>query len=306
MRTRSLSGAASAVGLTHPTLRRHLEDMEHKLGVVLFTRSPEGLKPTAAAFKLEQSAIMMESAAETLLRRASADTASATGNVKIVCSEIMALEVLPPVFASLRRQHPHLHLDVAVDSNPSRVLQGTADISLQMARPTESGVLAQLACRIDVGLFAHARYILQAGAPEFLEDLKSQSLIGSDSTASRLDGLGALGLDVNPNDLAFRTENNYVQLAAIRAGAGIGAIQVPLAIRDPAMVRVLPHLNHQVEKWLVTHEDLLGDPRVRVVHDRIAEHLATYAREGRGTGVEHEDTAAVSSYEHGDSKINDV
>jgi DNA-binding transcriptional LysR family regulator len=289
MRTGSLSGAARSLGLTHPTLRRHLEDMEYRLGVVLFTRSPDGLKPTAAALKLEQSAIMMESAAETLLRRATADTFSETGVVKIVCSEIMALEVLPPVFARLRSQHPGLHLDVAVDANPTRVLQGSADISLQMARPSEVGVVARLACRIEIGLFAHARYIAQAGVPATLEDLRSMAVIGSNTPAAGLDVLRDLGLDIEPDAFVFRTESQYAQLAAIRAGAGIGAIQVPLAIQDPAMVRILPHLKTDVERWLVTHDDLLFDRRVRIVHDLIAVHLAAYARGGGALDAERDD-----------------
>ncbi len=282
MRTGSLSGAANAIGLTHPTLRRHLDEMEHRLGVVLFTRSPDGLKPTPAALRLEQSAIMMESVAETLLRRASADTVSETGTVKIACSEIMALEVLPPMFAALRARHPGLQLAVAVDNQPIRVLRGAADISLKMARPAaEEGVLAQLACRIEIGLFAHARYISQTGTPASLEDVRSLSVIGWDSAASGADVFGALGLNLGPEDLILRSESQYTQLVAVRAGAGIGALWAPLALRDPAMVRVLPDLKTFTERWLVTHEDSLRDRRVQVVHDMIAEHLAAYDWEAR-------------------------
>jgi DNA-binding transcriptional LysR family regulator len=281
MRTGSLSGAANAVGLTHPTLRRHLDEMEHKLGVVLFTRSPDGLKPTPAAFRLEQSAIMMESAAETLRRRASADTVSATGIVKIVCSEIMALEVLPPVFAALRARHQGLQLAVAIDNKPTRVLRGAADISLQMARPAEEDVLAQLACRIEIGLFAHARYISQTGTPASLEDLESLSLIGWDAAPSGADLFSELGLNPGPGAFVFRTESQYAQLAAVRAGAGVGALQAPLASRDPGMVRVLPDLKTFIEKWLVTSEDAIRDRRVQVVYDMIAEYLAAYTWEAR-------------------------
>ena len=38
----SLSGAASALHLSHPTLSRRLQRMEHRLGTRLFERLPTG------------------------------------------------------------------------------------------------------------------------------------------------------------------------------------------------------------------------------------------------------------------------
>lgn len=43
----SLSGAARQLGITQPTVGRHIAALETALGVVLFTRSPTGLLPTA-------------------------------------------------------------------------------------------------------------------------------------------------------------------------------------------------------------------------------------------------------------------
>jgi molybdenum-dependent DNA-binding transcriptional regulator ModE len=49
LRRGSLSAAARAVGLTQPTIGRHIDELEAGLGVALFTRSPGGLLPTARA-----------------------------------------------------------------------------------------------------------------------------------------------------------------------------------------------------------------------------------------------------------------
>ena len=48
----SLSGAARALGITQPTVGRHVAALEEALGVVLFTRSPGGLMPTELAFSM--------------------------------------------------------------------------------------------------------------------------------------------------------------------------------------------------------------------------------------------------------------
>ncbi len=45
----SLSGAARALGLTQPTMARHIEALERAVGFELFTRSQQGLAATEAA-----------------------------------------------------------------------------------------------------------------------------------------------------------------------------------------------------------------------------------------------------------------
>ena len=55
----SLSGAARRLGLTQPTVGRHIDALEEALGTTLFTRSPRGLTPTAAANALAPHAEAM-------------------------------------------------------------------------------------------------------------------------------------------------------------------------------------------------------------------------------------------------------
>jgi len=49
MRGGSLSSAARTLGVAQPTIRRQIEKLEEELGVVLFTRAPNGLVPTEVA-----------------------------------------------------------------------------------------------------------------------------------------------------------------------------------------------------------------------------------------------------------------
>ncbi|MGA8445269.1 MAG: LysR family transcriptional regulator, partial [Roseiarcus sp.] len=59
----SLSAAARRLGLTQPTVGRHIDALEDALGVTLFTRSPRGLNPTAAATALVPHAEAMAASA---------------------------------------------------------------------------------------------------------------------------------------------------------------------------------------------------------------------------------------------------
>jgi DNA-binding transcriptional LysR family regulator len=66
----SLSGAARSLGVTQPTVGRHIAALEKSLKLALFTRSPTGLLPTEAALALRIHAESMESTAAALERTA--------------------------------------------------------------------------------------------------------------------------------------------------------------------------------------------------------------------------------------------
>jgi DNA-binding transcriptional LysR family regulator len=49
LREGSLSGASRALGLTQPSIARHVDALEKAVGAALFVRTPRGLSPTDAA-----------------------------------------------------------------------------------------------------------------------------------------------------------------------------------------------------------------------------------------------------------------
>src|SRR5690349_9495876 len=102
----SLSAAARRLRLTQPTLGRHIQALEAALGVALFTRSPGGLAPTAAALDLVPPAEAMEAAAAALIRAASGAADETHGVVRLTASEMMGGEVLPAMLARFRAAHP--------------------------------------------------------------------------------------------------------------------------------------------------------------------------------------------------------
>jgi DNA-binding transcriptional LysR family regulator len=76
---------------------------------------------------------------------------------------------------------------------------------------------------------------------------------------------------------ALRTDSDVAQLALVRAGAGIGVCQAPLAARAPALVRVLPDaFSFRLDTWVTMHEDLRASPCCRVAFDVLAAGLQDY------------------------------
>jgi DNA-binding transcriptional LysR family regulator len=87
----------------------------------------------------------------------------------------------------------------------------------------------------------------------------------------------SLGVRASLRDFGLRSDSDLVQLASVRAGLGIGVCQVPLSRSPVPLVRVLPGVAFHLEVWMVMHEDLRAQARVRAVFDLLAACLADYA-----------------------------
>jgi len=275
----SLSGAARALGVAQPTVRRRIADLEASLGVVLFTRTPAGLDPTETAHALAGHAEAMAHAAAAFARTASAEAGEIAGVVRVTASDVIAIEVLPPILATLQARHPGLVIILSPSNRNEDVLRREADIAVRMARPAQEGLVARLVGVVTLGLHARRDLLERHGMPETIADVRRYGVIGPEHDNDILRSLRFGGVQVQPADFSFRSDSDVAQLAALRAGVGIGVCQIPLAARDPALVRLLPDaFEYPLETWMVTHEDLRGVARIRAVFDHLAEGLTDYLR----------------------------
>lgn len=278
LREGSLSGAARVLGLTQPTVGRHIAALEEALGQVLFTRSPTGLLPTEAALALRGHAEQMETAAAALQRAASARGAELVGTVRVTASEVIGVEVLPPILAALRERHPGLVLELALGNRVQDLLHREADIAVRMAPPEQGQLIARRIGSIELGLHAHPTYLDRCGRPASMAELVGHTMIGFDTVTPFIRaGAKRLG-GISRDSFSLRCDSDLAQLALVRAGAGIGVCQLPLAQRQPLLERLLPaQFAWPLETWVAMHEDLRQNAPCRLVFDALVDGLSRYA-----------------------------
>jgi DNA-binding transcriptional LysR family regulator len=273
----SLSGAARALGIAQPTVGRHVEALEAALGCALFTRSPQGLRPTEAALALRPHAQALRVNAAALLRVAASHGAGVRGTVRISASEVVSAEVLPPVLTALRRSHPELAIELVVSNALADLLNSDADVAVRMTRPTQEALVARRVGAVELGLFARRSYLAQHGTPTRWEDLTAHALIGFDRETAFLRTLRQKFPALQRRAFALRSDSDLAQLAALRAGFGIGVCQVPVARADLRLVRVLPDaFAPTLDTWIAMHEDLRGSARCKAVFDALAAGLLAH------------------------------
>ncbi|HEX8537567.1 MAG TPA: LysR family transcriptional regulator [Cystobacter sp.] len=278
----SLSGAARALGLTQPTIGRHIEALEQALATPLFIRSPQGLVPTEAALEIRPHAEAMRAAAASLRRAVSGAEGGARGTVRLTASEVVGAEVLPPMLARLRERHPGIALELVLSNRTQDLLKRESDIAIRMIRPAQAALLSRKVGVATLGLHAHRDYLARHGTPRSLEALSGHAVIGFDKESPSIQTLRAMGFRMTREEFAFRTDSDLAQLALIRAGAGIGVCQVGVARREEALVQVLAEdFAYPLDLWVVMHENLRASEPMRLVYDHLAAELKAYALTSR-------------------------
>ncbi|HEY2357309.1 MAG TPA: LysR family transcriptional regulator [Phenylobacterium sp.] len=278
----TLSAAAKLRGLTQPTLGRHIETLEQRLGSPLFLRSPRGLQPTDLALELKPHLHDMSAAASAAVRDASGAADSLLGSIRITASEIVGAEVLPSMLTSFRNQHPGVVIEMMLSNINDDLSRREADIAVRMTPPSQSSLIAKKVGEVSLGFYATADYLERHGTPELLEDFDEHALIGFDSPARGIRDVPGLNMPVSRETFSFRSDSDLAQLAATRAGFGIGVVQDGLA-RRYGLVHVLPDFNlFTLGCWIVMHENLRGNRRMRLMFDHLVDGMTAYVRESRG------------------------
>ncbi len=275
--TGSLSGAARARGITQPTVGRHISALESAFRQVLFTRSQTGLLPTEAALALRPYAETMQSTAAALERAATGQGTGVTGTVRISASEVIGVEVLPPMLAQLRRAHPALKIELVPTNRVQDLLHREADIAVRMTPPKQDQLIARHVGDVQLGLHAHADYLREHGTPAVPADLAGHALIGFDEETPFVRVARKALPAWNHDAFSLRTDSDLAQLALIRAGCGIGVCQVALARRGGGLTRVLANQwSFQLPTWVTMHEGLRASPRCKAAFDALVQCLQAH------------------------------
>jgi len=193
----TLSAAAKLRGLTQPTLGRHIETLEHRLGSPLFLRSPRGLQPTDLALELKPHLHDMAAAASAAVRDASGAADSLVGSIRITASEMVGAEVLPPMLTTFREAHPGIVIELMMSNIVDDLSRREADIAVRMAPPTQNALVAKKVGEVQLGFYATQDYLDCHGRPGSMEDLDEHTIIGFDGPARSVKEVAGMKVDVS-------------------------------------------------------------------------------------------------------------
>jgi len=256
----SLTGAARVLGLAHPTVARHVQQLESALGLALFDRRPTGLVLNRAGARLAASARGMLESARAFEQVTAAVRTSGSGVVRIMAPESLAA-LLPEILVPLRDRDPaeQIQVDLVVGTETASLLQQGADMAIRHSLPEQQDLICRRLAPLPYGLFAARGYVREYGMPGGA-DFAGHRFIDTVHEARLARWAERTRRPIAREQFVFRSDAFAGRLHAARAGWGIVALPVHVGSREPDLVRVLDdEPDYPVDLWLA------GRPEVRTV-----------------------------------------
>lgn len=277
----SLLAAARVLGLSQPTVGRHIDMLEAELKVTLFVRSRDGMALTEAGADLVDSSAEMVRSAEAFSRRAMGLDAELAGPVRISVNDVLGIYVLPAILRDFMDEHPDIEVEVEISNRAANLSRRDADVALRMFRPTQNDLIARKVTEIPMGFFASRGYIDRHGRPDSFNALRQNRLIGFDRETLLVDAARELNLPIKAQDFAFRTDNIVAQVEAVKAGVGIGILHQRLAVRMDGVEQVLRDVHlPELPLWIASHVEVRNNRRIRLFVDFLADRLKAFYAKG--------------------------
>jgi DNA-binding transcriptional LysR family regulator len=271
----SVNKAAVELGISQPTLGRHLQAMETKLGQSLFDRSTQGLSLTQFGANLLEECLQMQASAERLQRLSKGAEQQLSGRIRVSANELIALFYLPRILPTFLDTYPELSVEIEVSNSASNLDKRDSDIAIRMFRPTQLDLVTRHLMDLPLGFYAHPSYLEKHGTPRTPEDYFNYRILGFDRDRQFEEGGQALGLEIHNENFKFRTDFMPLHLALAKEGGGIvvthqtlceqaGLTRLDLGIKLP-----------ELPIYLTCHRDVQHNIKIRGLMDYLAEYLPT-------------------------------
>ncbi len=268
--SRSLTGAADALGVNHSTVFRRLGEIEKRLGAPLFERHRTGYGMTPAGEEMVALAERMDRDVMAFSRKLAGQTLTPSGEVRVTTNDTMLVYLLRPVLAAFRQQYPDIRVDMVVSNQALNLSKRDADIAI---RPTDTPPETLVGRRI-----ASLQWALYGRRSEFGNVAPDEGLDHSKlydrPWVSMADQFGHLKVaryvreHVAPERIVLKINTVLGLAEAVEDGIGIGHLPCFIADRRPDLVRLsMPNPDFAPGVWLLTHPDLRASPRIRAFLD---------------------------------------
>ena len=271
----TLAGAARSLNLAHPTVARHVQQLEAQLGVALFERSSSGLALNESGQRLAEVAERMRREAMTLESVGESVRSDTTGRVRITIAEVFA-DLVPELLQPLQEQAGVAERNIELIVSPQRLnlLDREADVAVRHLRPEQSELVCRRVGSLSMGAWASEAYIAERGMPN-IDNLPDHRLIDGLTTRGFSLALERLGYPIPDSQVSFHTDSLQSQRRAAELGWGIVGIPDYLAVRTAGLVRVLEDAPGEVslEIWVVARPAVRQQQLLRMVFDTLAEGL---------------------------------
>ena len=270
----TLTQAAQMLGKTQPTIGHQIAAFEYDLDMILFDRVGRSLHLTHAGASVVDILQRMKQAALDLERFAKGHQTTLDGVVRLTASDVVSAFDLPDVLHRVRQRAPALRIEIIASNDLQDLLRREADIAIRHVRPEQPDLVARKVATRHASLYAAREYLDRFGTPQTLSDLENAQWVSMAPPKEMIAYMATHGMNLRDSNFGIVSENGLVGWEYARRGFGICIMSDDIAARFDTMVRLPDLFTVDYPVWLVAHRDLHHSPRMRLLFDLLADHLA--------------------------------
>ncbi len=260
----SLLGASKDLGMSPPTIARHIARFEDSLGLVLFHRRHDGYHPSKAAQALlPKSRQVARSVA--LFSRTVSDVKSPERTRVRLASGFWFSKLITSELPSFHENNPDMEIDLVTGHQIADLDEGEADISIRNIRPENGALVMRKLGEALYAIYGSRSYVAQNAVAYEEARFESCDWIGAaeplNSLASQI-WLREQGVQ----EPKLRCSHTLQFLDAAKAGMGLTILPRIIGDRETDLVRVSELIElPSKDVWLIVHERSRDLPKVRTV-----------------------------------------
>ena len=270
----SLVGAARRMRRSPPSVTRHLNELERRLGVRLLERNTRRLAPTEAGRRLAAHARILLADFENAMRDTAGEAASPRGLLRLSAPLLFGRRHMTPVVSAYLQAYREVSIDLSLDDRPADLIEEGIDVALRIAHLDDSSVVARRVGAVRRVVVASPDYLARKGAPRRPEDLAAHDIVLFVNHANTADWRF---IDASKRERVVRVKARFqvnraeAAIAAARDGQGILSVlsyQVAAELAAGSLVRVLRRFERPaIPVQLIVPTARLMPPRVRTFLD---------------------------------------
>ena len=273
--TGSFSSAAARLGLSQPTVGRHVAALECDLGLLLFDRVGKSLVLTDIGLAQVDHVRAMQDAADQLSLSALGQDTNIAGPISITASDAFCAYILPPIIERIRLTYPEVRVEIVSSNEVQDLRRREADIAIRNVEPTHPDLYAKRLRTTKGHLYGATSYLDRVGRPATIKDISERATFVGDVSGRVLQMLTALGAPVVPEQFSIIANSGVAIWELVKCGVGLAVMFKDFADRTPEVEVILQNeISVDIPVWLVTHGELKTNARIRAIFDILSEELA--------------------------------
>lgn len=264
-RSGSVLKAAATLGMNHSTVLRRLASLESDLKVKLFNRLSTGYEITPAGEELLEQAVQMENDAIVLQRKAASNKKSQSGKLQIALPPYGSLDLLP-ILARFRQRHPEIELNIDADLQLRDLGKLESEVSIRFTNNPPQHYVGHEVLRIPTKLYVSEGYLSAHKPIKRIQDVQDWLVL---HMSTMPDAFENWLREINPKArIALRCNSMPSVVEAVSCDLGVSFLCEHLANEYTNLIELpLTDFNATLNVWILTHQDMRFQPRVKLFID---------------------------------------